>query len=136
MAESISGTNVEILNPVVTGQEGAYGLFNAEVDNFQLDEGIILTTGRIINALGPNDTESKSTAYVGTNGDPKLDIISGYTTRDACKLEFDIIPAGDSLTFDFSFASEEYSEYVCTNFNDVFGFFISGPGIVGDPGLS
>ncbi|NNC82016.1 MAG: hypothetical protein HKN79_00425, partial [Flavobacteriales bacterium] len=136
MATIISGNNVEILNPTVTGEEGAYGLFTADVDSFQLGEGVILTTGRITNALGPNDTESKSTAYVGANGDPKLDIISGYSTRDACKLEFDIIPAGDSITFEFSFASEEYSEYVCTNFNDVFGFFISGPGIVGDPGLS
>lgn len=136
MAETITGRNVEIINPVITCPTGAWGTFEADDDSLQLEQGVLLTTGRIINALGPNDTESKSTAYVGVNGDPKLDIIAGYPTRDACKLEFDIIPSGDSLSFRFSMASEEYNEYVCTNFNDVFGFFISGPGIVGDPGLS
>ncbi len=30
------------------------------------------------------------------------------------------------------FASEEYNEHTCTPYNDAFGFFISGPGIVGD----
>jgi gliding motility-associated-like protein len=68
-------------------------------------------------------------------GDPKLEVLAGYPTLDPCKLEFDIVPAGDSLSFAFTFASEEYSEYVCTRFNDVFGFFISGPGIIGDPAL-
>lgn len=136
MAETITGRNVEILNPVITCSDGAWGTFQADDDSLQLDEGILLTTGRIINALGPNDTESKSTVNVGVNGDPKLDIIAGYATRDACKLEFDIIPSGDTLTFNFSMASEEYNEYVCNVYNDVFGFFISGPGIVGDPALS
>lgn len=135
MAESITGQNVEIMNPVITCMTGAWGTFDASVGDFQPEEGVLLTTGRVTNALGPNDTESKSTAGIGTAGDPKLEVLAGYPTLDPCKLEFDIIPAGDSLHFDFTFASEEYSEYVCTRFNDVFGFFISGPGIVGDPDL-
>jgi len=135
MAQAITGANVQISNPVITGSDGSWGLFQSNVGNLQAQEGIILATGLITNALGPNNTQSKSTAFVGSNGSSKLSFISGYATRDACKLEFDIIPAGDSLKFSFTFASEEYDEYACTNFNDVFGFFISGPGIVGDPGL-
>ena len=135
MAQAITGENVQIFNPVITASNGSWGVFQSNVNNFQAQDGIILATGLITNALGPNNTQSKSTAFVGNNGDPKLTFISGYATRDACKLEFDIIPAGDSLRFKFTFASEEYDEYACTNFNDVFGFFISGPGIVGDPGL-
>ena len=49
--------------------------------------------------------------------------------------EFDIIPSGDSLKFNFVFGSEEYNEWVGSQYNDVFGFFISGPGITGDPGI-
>jgi len=40
------------------------------------------------------------------------------------------VPTGDSLAFRFVFGSEEYPEYV-NSINDVFGFFISGPGITG-----
>ena len=135
MVQSITGENVQILNPVITASDGAWGTFQSNVGNFQAQDGVLLATGLITNALGPNNTQGKSTAFVGNNGDPKLTFVSGYATRDACKLEFDIIPAGDSLRFKFTFASEEYDEYACTNFNDVFGFFISGPGITGDPGL-
>lgn len=135
MAESITGQNVQIMNPVITCLTGAWGTFEASVGDFEAEQGVLLTTGRVTNALGPNDTESKSTAGIGTTGDPKLEVLAGYPTLDPCKLEFDIVPAGDSLSFEFTFASEEYSEYVCTRYNDVFGFFISGPGILGDPAL-
>ena len=135
LANAITGQNVEITNPVITATGQSWGLFQANVPNFNGEKGILLCTGLLTNALGPNNTQSKSTAFVGNNGDPKLTFLSGYATRDACKLEFDIVPDGDSIRFNFTFASEEYDEYACTNFNDVFGFFISGPGIVGDPGL-
>ena len=48
---------------------------------------------------------------------------------DACVIEMDIIPLGDTLTFRYLFASEEYDEFVCSDFNDAFAFFISGEGI-------
>ena len=39
---------------------------------------------------------------------------------------------GDSLSFNYSFGSEEeYNEFVCSAYNDVFGLFLSGPGISG-----
>ena len=52
-------------------------------------------------------------------------------TLNASILEFDFISQGDSIFFNYSFGSEEYLEYVNAGFNDVFGLFISGPGIVG-----
>ena len=49
-------------------------------------------------------------------------------------LEFDFVPYADTVAFNYVFGSEEYPEYAppeSSTYNDVFGFFISGPGIIG-----
>jgi hypothetical protein len=62
-------------------------------------------------------------------------LIPGYTTYDAVSLEFSVTPAkSGELVFSYIFASEEYNEWVDSSFNDVFGFWVSGPGIVGPGG--
>src|SRR5690606_30625435 len=53
--------------------------------------------------------------------------------KDVGVVEFDFTALGDTLRFKYIFASEEYNEHVCSPYNDAFGFFISGPGIVGNP---
>ncbi|MBS1548057.1 MAG: choice-of-anchor L domain-containing protein, partial [Bacteroidetes bacterium] len=67
----------------------------------------------------------------GVNSDNDLMILSGQSINNAAILEFDFVPNGDSLHFKFVFGSEEYPTYVCSNFNDAFGFFLSGPGLSG-----
>lgn len=46
-------------------------------------------------------------------------------------LEFDFIPTSNQVSFEYVFASNEYPGYTCSQYNDIFGFFISGPGING-----
>ena len=46
-------------------------------------------------------------------------------------IEFDFVVFGDSVSFNYVFGSAEYGAYTCATFNDVFGFFLSGPGITG-----
>ena len=53
------------------------------------------------------------------------------STADAAILEFDFIPSSDTVKFNYVFASEEYLTFVNSDFNDVFAFLISGPGITG-----
>ena len=135
LAETISGNGVQILNPVIICADSAIGKYDISgLSNFPSGKGVVLSTGNIYDMRGPNDSQTTTTSW-GTPGDPIIKTITGYPNFDACILEFDIVPVGDTLRFDFTFASEEYHEYVGTPFNDVFGFFISGPGIVGDPGL-
>jgi hypothetical protein len=64
---------------------------------------------------------------------------AGSSTRravDVATVEFEVIAATDSLEFRYMFFSEEYPAFVCSNFNDIFGFFITGPGIVADTNLA
>lgn len=62
--------------------------------------------------------------------DPDLTAIIGAPTNGVI-IEFDFIPSGNTINFNYIFASAEYTSYTCSGFNDGFGFFISGPGING-----
>ncbi|PSR05283.1 MAG: hypothetical protein BRD50_01460, partial [Bacteroidetes bacterium SW_11_45_7] len=131
LAQKLVGSGVTISNVTVncpTGPDGAsHGFFEASNANLNLSDGLLMTSGAISNAVGPNDATLGSTDN-GAPGDPQLDaIVTPQTTNDACVFEFDIEPLGDTLQFNYSLGSEEYPEFVCSDFNDVFGFFISGP---------
>jgi hypothetical protein len=107
------------------------GYFKKGSSTFPIDEGIILTTGIASSAMGPNNTEGKSDLMIAGASDPDLSVISGQDMNDASVLEFDFIPAGNTMEFKYTFSSEEYQEYINSSFNDAFGFFLSGPGITG-----
>ncbi|MBK9175082.1 MAG: choice-of-anchor L domain-containing protein [Flavobacteriales bacterium] len=104
------------------------GSFTATGSNLGLAAGVILSTGEVTTAAGPSSGFSGDAN--GTGSDPDLVSVSGGTVNDMAVLEFDFIPTGDSLKFNFVFASEEYPEFVCS-YNDAFAFFLSGPGISG-----
>ncbi len=89
------------------------------------NDGIILSTGLISDVVGPNNSDSTSWEFV-TAGDAELTALSGFVTNDAAVLEFDFIPTEAGIAFEYVFASEEYNEYVGTQFNDVFAFFVNG----------
>lgn len=49
--------------------------------------------------------------------------------NDMVILEFDFIPSGPLMSFEYIFGSNEYTGYEYTQFNDIFGFFVSGPNV-------
>jgi gliding motility-associated-like protein len=124
------GPGVVAFNVAYTGHPRAVGFFDGTNSNIGLDSGIILTSGQIGNAVGPNNS-TFCTSINSTQGDSALTAIAGQPTLDAAILEFDFIPSSDSVEFRYVFASEEYYEGVCTPYNDVFAFLISGPSIPG-----
>ena len=129
------GSGVQAFNITYTGDTVAIGSFNGTASNIGLAGGVLLTTGRIGSAPGPNDSTNAGCSD-NQLGDAQLDAISNATTHDACILEFDFIPIGDTVKFRYVFASEEYPEFVNLGYNDVFAFFISGPSIVGSPNIA
>ena len=129
----VKGVCKNIFNIEAIGSEGSFGYFEQGADVLGLDKGIILSTGKIDNAEGPNREGGKSSRFGKPSNDPDLQQLAGSDTiMDVTALEFEFTPLDSNVTFRYVFASEEYCEYVDNVFNDVFGFFISGPGIRGD----
>ncbi len=129
------GSGVTVSNIAFNGAPMAIGYFNGTNTTLGIDEGILLTTGTVLNTLdGPHGPNNQSGAGMdnGAGGYPPLsNIIGGTPTFNASILEFDFVPYSDTVRFNYVFASEEYPEYVGSQYNDVFAFFISGPGIAG-----
>ncbi|MGB6092221.1 MAG: choice-of-anchor L domain-containing protein [Moheibacter sp.] len=113
----------------------SWGYFEKGTSAFPFERGIVLTSGYAKDAEGPN-TGIVSQGEYNWSGDSQANVLAGGTTYNATVFEFDFVPFGDHISFNYIFASEEYPGFVCMNYNDVFGFIISGPGIVNDPGLT
>jgi gliding motility-associated-like protein len=138
LAQKLVGNGVTISNATFTGNFRATGFFKSKNSPIQIDSGIVLTSGlaKTKDPLsGPYGVNGKQTFEPnnqnGLSGDLQLTSAAGQPTNDASILEFDFVPLGDTISFNYVFSSEEYPEYACTEFNDIFAFFISGPGIAG-----
>lgn len=126
------GNNCSIdMNITKHGQNIQFGTFANGQSSVGFDSGIIISTGHINNAPGPNNSGGKGTNVPGDNTDTDLSKLSKVATHDAAVIEFDFTPVTDQISFEYVFASEEYCEFVNDDYNDIFGFFISGPGING-----
>ncbi|HRG58194.1 MAG TPA: choice-of-anchor L domain-containing protein [Bacteroidia bacterium] len=136
------GSGVTASNIVFTpagGESVQLGFFNGVNSNIGLDSGIVMSTGDILDMmpgnfsgnvpLGGSDADLLGLA----NSVPPLigQSFSVSSTNHAAILEFDFVPAADTVKFRYVFGSDEYTTYINTQYNDVFGFFISGPGING-----
>lgn len=130
------GSGVTVKNIIFKGDTNAIGIFDGRNSNIGLDSGIIITTGHAKNAVGPN-TEKVSTSNQRSIGDGDLNsLIPGTVTKDDASLQFEFIPVSNAIKFRFVFASEEYPEWVPYPYNDIFGFFLSGPGITGKKNIA
>lgn len=127
LASSIIGSGVTISNVNLDcGSNGAGFFSNGNSTNVGIDDGVLLTTGLATDAIGPNSEPNIST-NTGNGSDPDLQSLITQDINDACVLSFDFVADADMITVQYVFASDEYPEYVCSQFNDVFGFFVSGP---------
>lgn len=130
--QTLVGQGVDVFNVEVSCPDISFGTFDANGSNVGIDNGVIMTSGDATLAAGPNTAGGNGAPNGSYTVDADLEaLIPGFSINDACVIEFDFIPQGDSLSFNYVFGSEEYSEYVNSTFNDVFGFFVSGPGING-----
>ncbi|MCS6930404.1 MAG: choice-of-anchor L domain-containing protein [Saprospiraceae bacterium] len=127
----IGGDCFDVANITPLGQGDQIGTFTNGQTNIGINTGVIIATGGIYIAPGPNNQDNASAGYGASTPDADLSTLTNGALFDRAGFEFDFRPTQSQLTFQFVFASEEYCEYVGSQYNDVFGFFIAGPGIPG-----
>lgn len=131
LVNKLVGPGVIVISPTLTCPAVSNGTFQGP-STLSFDSGVVLASGRVQTVAGTPGSNGAQSLFASTNtgapGDPQLTALAGQPTFDRCILEFDFRPAGDTVKFNYVFGSEEYNGYTCSNFNDVFGFFISGPG--------
>lgn len=113
------------------GNRAGIGFFEGGKPSIGLEKGIILSTGNVKNAEGPNQKRDITTDFGDVSSDIDLVKLATGPVFDVVGIEFDFVPLDSFVNFRYVFASDEYCEYVGEKFNDVFGFFVSGPGING-----
>ncbi len=134
------GEGVNILNVKYDGPTMSVGYFDKGKNAFGIEKGIVMTTGRVkttsngsaflygIDAVGKEQADNN-------NGSTVTDVdaiaIAKAVPQNLVRYTITFQPSSDTLRFRYVFASEEYPEYACKEYNDLFGFFISGPGING-----
>jgi len=127
------GDGVEVVSINYAGSNAAVGYFTGGTTAVGINRGIVLTTGVATNGGGSfgSDGVGSNQASVdnpSTAFDADLSALTTFGTNDVAVYTITFIPTSDTLRFSYCFGSEEYPEYACSPFNDVFGFFIQGPG--------
>jgi len=125
-----SGTGMTV---TITATAGAVTFFT--VNNFGTGylNGDILTINQVNSGLNAqlflNDIDL---LYVANSVPPLIgQTFSVNSVNNIASLEFDFVATGNVLNFNYIFGSDEYLTYVNSQYNDVFAFFLSGPGITG-----
>lgn len=135
LGEGVTATNITFNGAAANTIRMQVGSFDSQNANVGIASGMIMATGGIDVAQGPNNFPSTQVAVPdgGSFGaDPDLlELTNNIDIHDWAIIEFDFVPSGDTLTFNYVFASEEYIEFVNMGFTDVFAFFLSGPGVNG-----
>jgi hypothetical protein len=135
LGEGVTATNVQF-----TGSLEQIGYLTDAV-GFDVNSGVILSTDLATNPATCDPTAGCQ--FCGGGGDPDLLTVANSvppligenftvsSVNDVCILEFDFQPSGDFVSFNYVFGSDEYITYVNSPYNDIFGFFLSGPGLSG-----
>ena len=110
------------------GNPVSYGYFEKGTLPFNIDKGIILSTGRAAQAPGPNTNVLSEGGYDWV-GDP--DLVTAFQDPqyiNATSLEFDFVAYNTTgISFQYMLLSEEYQTSGC-NYFDSFAFLIKEAG--------
>lgn len=144
MANAIFGNGVTVVAASTNVAQNSTS--TATFSNGQLAPGVVPSTSGVILSTGdarsftqssgdPNRSTQTSLDTAGTNNNADFNAIAGTNTYDGVWLNADFIPQGEYMTMQFVFSSEEYPEFINSQYNDVVGVWVNGqhvPIVVGN----
>ncbi|TYB40220.1 fibronectin type III domain-containing protein [Micromonospora sp. AP08] len=129
--DSLLGPGVSKVSDSTSGSADQWG----HVDGFVPGKKAwVLSTGRISDAVGTPDQFAST--ELGLPGDADLSALAGYATHDAASYQVTLVPSAPTLHVRYVFASEEYPEYVGSQFNDVMAVYVNGKNCSFVPGTT
>ncbi len=124
----VSATNITWKTGTNFASSNGIGYFQNSNPNFPMQAGVILSTGDVTHASGPNSTmlNDGSPTWPGDTSLESTLLQSGISMSsvNASILEFDFTPISPTFSFEFLFASEEYGNFQC-QFSDAFAFLLT-----------
>ncbi|GEM_PF-2062060 len=123
------GDGIQITNIRFTGKPEAVGYFSNGMEDIGFEEGILLTTGESWQADRANTSAIAGSPNNSFANSAELERLTTEKLEDVLEYVITFRPSTDSIAFKYRFASEEYPEFGCDCFNDVFAFYIYGPGL-------
>ena len=140
---ALNGNNISI-----TGGTLNFGSRTLQIATFtggtaaalQMSNGVFFGTGNVTKLLTTNTatTSTDDIPTAATFSDADLATVDNTATRDVVSYSFTVTlgPKATSLSIGYQFGSEEYPDYVGSNYDDALGFFVTGPGISGTANLA
>jgi gliding motility-associated-like protein len=130
VTDVLLGDGIIASNFSSVGFANGIGYFDGNVSNVGFNEGVILSTGGLELVTDGFGVGS------GVSGDPDLELALNainltWPVNNVTILEFDFVAESESMAFNYVFGSVEYTSFTCSSYNDIFGFFLSGPGVIG-----
>lgn len=133
--QHLTGAGIDILEVEYFGVPAAIGYFTDGDSAVGLHRGLVMTTGYaqsqggIPGNIGADGVGNEfASTYIGSVAtDSVLGALVNAQLFENARYRITFRPRGDSIRFRYVFASEEYPEFSCSPYNDVFGFFLSGP---------
>ena len=134
------GSGVVATNVQFTGSPVQIGhITGFDPDEFPIESGLILSTEVANNPANIDDgcMDQFIEDALEVSGDPDLLTIANSvppligqnftvnSVNDVCAIEFDFVATGDTVRFNYVFGSDEYLAWINSQYNDIFGFFLS-----------
>lgn len=130
-SENVLGDGVTMVDDQVNGSPGQWGYltgFDGNNRSWVLSTGFASDANRGVGYFASTEMDS--------DGDDLLSALAGYPTADAAAYSVKVVPTGSTLHVKYVFASEEYPEFVGSQYNDVMAVTISGQNCALVPGTS